>query len=99
LADAKRLTAAEIQFDKLRPTPAKKAVTAFETAALSTAKKIERLKALRLARDLAEAEARPAAPAKRKRAKKATPAPKADADDSATLTGWWKDQKGDAPAD
>jgi hypothetical protein len=94
LSIASKSEFAEIQFGKLRPaTPSKKPGAAIETAAVSASKKIERLKALRVARDLAEAEAKAALPAKKKRAKKAKAAPPAAAESSATLTGWWKDQR------
>lgn len=95
--DPKRLTAAEIQFDKLRPTPhAKKPVVGYEADAISVGKKTERLKALRLARDAEAAAAQAAAPAKRKRTKKAEGRLRHDEGNSPTVAGWWKDQKGEA---
>lgn len=88
---SRRLNAAEIQFKKPQRAGSKKAVAEYETNAVAIGKKTERLKELRLARDAAEAAAKPAAKARKKPAKKA-PAPKTD-ESTATLTGWWKDQR------
>lgn len=88
---SRRLNAAEIQFKKPQPAGNKKAVAEYETNAIALGKKTERLKELRLARDAAEAAARPAPKARKKPAKK-VPAPTHD-ESTATVTGWWKDQR------
>jgi len=90
--NAKNLSAAEIQFKKTQHTvEGKKTVIGYEADAIAANKKTERLKALRLARDAAEAAANPAAPPKKKRASK----PKKENPQAGTLTGWRKAQSED----
>ena len=79
---------AQAQFDKLqRAEDGKKAMSEYEAEGVAVRAKTERLRALRLARDAAEA----AAPPKKKTAvkKKSVKAPK-----TATLSSFLKDQDG-----
>jgi hypothetical protein len=90
--NAKSLSAAEIQFKKTQNVvDGKKTVIGYEADAIAANKKTERLKALRLARDAAEAAAKPAAPPKRKRIAK----PRKEHPQAGTLTGWRKAQSED----
>jgi hypothetical protein len=90
--NAKNLSAAEIQFKKTQHiVEGKKTVIGYEADAIAANKKTERLKALRLARDAAEAAAKPAAPPKKKRISK----PKKENPQAGTLTGWRKAQSED----
>lgn len=89
--NAKNLSAAEIQFKKTQQVVEKKVLVPYEAERLAVQKKTERLKALRLARDAAEAAARPPAPEKKKRERK----PKKEHPQAGTLTGWLKDQSED----
>jgi hypothetical protein len=98
LADrARTKNAAEIQFKKAQQAEeGKKAMAEYEANAIATRKKTERLKALRLARDAAEAAAKPITPAKKKPAKNtAEKTKKKTKPEGSTLTGWLKDQKED----
>ena len=74
LADDSKKNAANNQFRKLRQAEeGKRAMTEYENAAIANRAKTARLKALRLARDEAEAAAlaaAPPAPAKKKKAAK-----------------------------
>ena len=87
MADNKKTDAANIQFKKAqRAEEGKKAMAEYEPAAVALRTKTERLKALRLEKEAAEATA-PEAPAAavKKPARKAKEKP-------ASLSGWMKDQ-------
>jgi hypothetical protein len=90
MADNSKKEEAQGQFKKMqRAEDGKKAMSEYEANAAATRAKTERLRALRLARDAAEAAAppKPKASAKKKSVKKETGS-------AATLTGWLKDQQG-----
>jgi hypothetical protein len=91
LADKPDKNDADVQFKKLqRAQDGKKAMSEYEAEIVASRLKTERLRALRLARDAAEKAAptaKPAAPAKKKPAKKKGAT-------SATLSAWLKDQRG-----
>ena len=89
---------AQKQFAKLqRAEDGKKAMAEYEVGGAAVRAKTERLRALRLARDAAEAKAAPppvaAAPKKKAPAKKAKSAKGAKAP-GGTLSGWLKDREG-----
>jgi hypothetical protein len=89
---SKKLSAAEIQFKKSqRPDAGKKPVSAYETEAIATRNKTERLKALRLARDAAEAAANPDGEA----ARTPTRTRRKSKSNAGTLSDWLKGQKED----
>jgi hypothetical protein len=89
MADNSKKDEAHVQFKKVqRAEDGKKAMSEYEANAVATRAKTERLRALRLARDAAEEKA----PAKRAASAKKKPAKKEK--ESATLTGWLKDQQG-----
>ena len=95
MADSSKKDEANVQFKKLqRAEDGKKAMSEYESEGAAVRAKTARLKALRLARDAAEAEATPkAAAASKKKAvkpKKAKPA---------TLSTWLKGQQGDGRLD
>ena len=95
MADRSKKDEAHLQFKKLqRAEDGKKAMSEYESEGAAVRAKTARLKALRLARDAAEAEAAPkAAAASKKKAvkpKKAKPA---------TLSTWLKGQQGDGRLD
>ena len=95
MADSSKKDEANIQFKKLqRAEDGKKAMSEYEADAAAVRAKTARLKALRLARDAAEATAAPkavAAPKKKPaKPKKAKPA---------TLSAWLKGQQGDGRLD
>ncbi len=88
MADNKKTDAANIQFKKAqRAEEGKKAMAEYESAAVATHAKTERLKALRLEKEAAEGTTpeEPAAATKKKPARKAKAKP-------ASLSGWMKDQ-------
>ncbi len=87
MADNKKTEAANIQFKKAqRAEEGKKAMAEYESAGVAIRAKTERLKALRLEKEAAEATA-PADPA----AAKKKPAGKAK-EKPVSLSGWIKDQ-------
>jgi hypothetical protein len=90
LADKSKKDDAQAQFAKLqRAEDGKKAMSEYESEGIATRAKTERLRALRLARDAAEAAA---APPKKKTAKKKTAAKKKGK--GASLSGFLDDQHG-----
>lgn len=89
---SKKLNAAEIQFKKTQhAVVGKKTMTDYEANGIAVGKKTEQLKALRLARDAAEALANPPAPAKKKSGRKAKKTP----ENAGLLSEWWKNQSED----
>jgi hypothetical protein len=95
LADNSKKDEANVQFKKLqRAEDGKKAMSEYESEGAAVQAKTARLRALRLARDAAEAAAAPKAVAgpkkKAARAKKEKPA---------TLSTWLKGQQGDGRLD
>ena len=95
LADSSKKDEANVQFKKLqRAEDGKKAMSEYESEGAAVRAKTARLRALRLARDAAEAEAAPkevATPKKKSaKPKKAKPA---------TLSAWIKGQQGDGRLD
>jgi hypothetical protein len=95
LADTSKKDEANVQFKKLqRAEDGKKAMSEYESEGAAVRAKTARLRALRLARDAAEAEAAPKAVAAPK--KKAAKAKKAK---PATLSAWIKGQQGDGRLD
>jgi hypothetical protein len=90
LATKSKKDDAQAQFDKLqRAEDGKKAMSEYEAEGAAVRAKTERLRALRLARDAAEAAA---APPKKISAKKKTA--KASKAKPASLSGFLKDQQG-----
>ena len=95
MADRSKRDEANVQFKKLqRAEDGKKAMSEYEADAVAVRAKTARLKALRLARDAAEAEAAPKAVA----APKKKPA-KPKKEKPATLSAWLKGQQGDGRVD
>ena len=95
MADRSKRDEANVQFKKLqRAEDGKKAMSEYEADAVAVRAKTARLKALRLARDAAEAEAAPKVVA----APKKKPA-KAKKEKPATLSTWLKGQRGDGRLD
>jgi hypothetical protein len=98
LADKSKKDDAQAQFQKLqRAEDGKKAMTEYEAEGIAVRAKTERLRALRLARDAAEAAAAP--PKKTAGKKKSAPAKKGSAKGSAkgkgaSLSGFLEDQDG-----
>ena len=95
MADSSKKDEANVQFKKLqRAEDGKKAMSEYESEGAAVRAKTARLRALRLARDAAEAEAAPkevATPKKKSaKPKKAKPA---------TLSAWIKGQQGDGRLD
>lgn len=92
MADRSKIDAAQAGFNKmLRDQDGKKAMSEYESEGVAMRAKTERLRALRLAREAAEAKApapAPAAPAKKKAAAKKKKAP------AGTLSKWLKDREG-----
>ena len=96
MADHTKIDAATAGFKKLlRDQDGKKAMAEYEIGSAAVRAKTERLRALRLARDAAEAKAAPpvAAPKKKALAKKAKSA-KGTKGAAGTLSGWLKDREG-----
>jgi len=90
--DSKKLNAAEIQFKKTQQTGGgKKTISDYEANGIAVNKKTEQLKALRLARDAAEALANPPGPARKKPGRKA----KKVVGGSGALSEWWRNQSED----
>ena len=90
--DSKKLNAAEIQFKKTQQTVAgKKTMSDYEANGIAINKKTEQLKALRLARDAAEALANPPGPARKKPGRKA----KKVIASNGSLSEWWQNQSED----
>ena len=87
MADTQKKNQADAQFKKAqRDADGKKAMSEYEAAAVATRVNTEKLRALRLARDAAEAAAAPAKPpAKKKAGKKAKAA-------GPSLSAWLKDR-------
>lgn len=95
MADRSKKDEANVQFKKLqRAEDGKKAMSEYEADAVAVRAKTARLKALRLARDAADAMAAP----KVVTAPKKKPA-KAPKEKPATLSAWLKGQHGDGRLD
>ena len=95
MADTSKKDEANVQFKKLqRAEDGRKAMSEYESEGAAVRAKTARLRALRLARDAAEASAAPpqAAAPKKKSAKTKKEKP-------ATLSAWLKGQQGDGRLD
>jgi cell division septation protein DedD len=94
LADRSKTDAALAGFKKLlRDQDGKKAMSEYENEAAAVRAKTERLRALRLARDSAEAKAAPAEPAPSKKPVKQAKTKQAKKP-AGSLSDWLKDREG-----